>query len=212
MKKIILFLAFVAFFYAFAFSQKPGFGFSVGPTLSCMKYKYDDGYTYKGKMRPGFTIGAFADVNLASSIRFRPELNYTMKAIKFKDSNGSYEEEEKQTLNYIEAILDFVYGMECGCGRFFAGLGPGVGYGLGGKYKYKSSYYGNEDGNITFGNDENEDHYKPLQVSGNVVVGFQLKNGFLGQLSFNAGINNIAIESDAKARGNYGALKLGFSF
>ena len=93
MKKNILLMAFIAIMYSTAFSQIPGFGIFAGPTLSCLKYKTDYS-TDKGKMRPGFTVGAFADIGLSQAIHFRPELGYVMKAIKFKESDqsGSWEE------------------------------------------------------------------------------------------------------------------------
>ena len=121
----------------------------------------------------------------------------------------------KQTLNYIDLSLNVVYETTCSSGSFYGGLGPGVGFGIGGKWKYKEMYGSTtytEDGSIKFGNDENEDHYKALQVSGNVLAGYQLKNGVFGELNYNIGINNIAIENGAKARGSYGAFKLGFRF
>jgi hypothetical protein len=179
-----------------------------------MKGKYQ-GDSEKSDSKAGVTVGVLADVPVAESICFRPGLNWTQKGAKFKESGTGYSSEIKQTLNYVELLLNVLYCSQAGNGKFFAGLGPALGFGIGGKYKDKTTAAGQTDedsGDIKFGNNENEDHYKAFEFAGNATAGYELPNGFFIALSYYLGLSNLVIngDSDNSVKNRYFAIRIGY--
>ena len=122
--------------------------------------------------------------------------------------------ETSQTLNYVELPLNFIYNAPAGNGKFFAGLGPVVNYGISGKGKMKMTGESDVSEDINFGNDEDQDDYKPFEFAGNVLAGYEFSNGLFVAASYNAGLSNIAIggDSDNSLKNRYFGLRIGFKF
>jgi len=214
MKKIIVLTVMISVLCISSFSQNTRFGVNAGAALASMKGKYQ-GDSQKSDGKAGITVGVLADVPVAESFCFRPFLNFIQKGGKWKESGSGYSYDDKHTLSYIELLLNFLYCSPAGNGKFFAGVGPALAYGVGGKYKSKGTAGGqtyNESGDIKFGNNENEDDYKPFEFAGNVMAGYELPGGLFVALSYYLGLSNLVIngDSDNSARNRYFGIRVGY--
>src|SRR4030095_5613053 len=135
MKKILLGCTFLTLMTA-AFSQDIKFGIQAGTAIASQKAK-QSGVSITSDSKFGFTVGVISDISIAESFTFKTALNLPQKGSKFNISDGSESMESSQTLNYIELPLNFLYHAPAGKGKFIAGLGPVVNYGISGKAKVK---------------------------------------------------------------------------
>jgi len=195
-----------------AFSQDIRFGIQAGTAIASQKAK-QSGISITSDGKVGFTVGVTSDISIAESFTFQPSLNFTQKCSKFNVSDGSESMESSQTLNYIELPLNFLYHAPAGKGKFFAGLGPVVNYGISGKAKVKMGGESMSE-DINFGSNEDEDDYKPFEFSGNILAGYEFSNGVFVAANYNAGLSNIAVggDSDNSLKNRYFGVKLGFKF
>jgi hypothetical protein len=113
--------------------------------------------------------------------------------------------------------LNFLYCSQAGNGKFFAGLGPGVSFGIGGKYKDKTTTGGQtieEEGDIKFGNNATDDDYKGLDFGGNIIAGYEFGPGIFVALNYYLGLSNLVIDgdSDNSAKNQYFGIRLGYFF
>ena len=195
-----------------AFSQDIRFGIQAGTAIASQKAK-QSGISITSDGKVGFTVGVTSDISIAESFTFQPSLNFTQKGSKFNVSDGSESMESSQTLNYIELPLNFLYHAPAGKGKFFAGLGPVVNYGISGTAKVKMGGESMSE-DINFGSNEDEDDYKPFEFSGNILAGYEFSNGVFVAANYNAGLSNIAVggDSDNSLKNRYFGVKLGFKF
>src|SRR6185436_15021288 len=211
MKKILLGCTFLTLMSA-AFSQNARFGIQAKTAIASQKAK-QSGISITTHSKVGFTLGVISEISIAESFTFQPALNFTQKGSKFNVNDGSESMESSQTLNYIELPLNFLYNAPAGKGKFFAGLGPVVNYGISGKVKVKMGGESMSE-DINFGSNEDEDDYKPFEFSGNVLAGYEFSNGVFVAANYNAGLSNIAVggDSDNSLKNRYFGVRLGFKF
>jgi hypothetical protein len=213
MKKIIALTVMISICTFFAYGQDTRFGVTAGAAIASMKAKSGGvSLTTDGKIGP--TVGVLASIPVTEMFRFLPILSFLQKGGKLKYSGSGYTSEEKQTLSYLELLLNMVYYAPAGNGSFFAGLGPAISFGMSGKYKYKETGQPDEEGDIEFGSNENTDHYKPLEVGGNLIAGYEFANGFFAALNYNLGLSNIDVEgnSDNSSKTRYFGIRVGYFF
>lgn len=213
MKKVFLGFTFLSLISAAAFSQDIKFGIQAGTAIASQKAK-QSGVSITSDSKVGFTVGAIADISIAENFTFQPGLNFTQKGSKFSISEGSESMESTTTLNYLELPLNFVYKAPAGNGKFFAGLGPVVNYGISGKSKMKMTGEGEVSEDIKFGTNENEDDLKPFEFAGNILAGYEFSNGVFVAANYNAGLSNIAVggDSDNSFKNRYFGFRVGFKF
>ncbi|MEP6513257.1 MAG: porin family protein [Parafilimonas sp.] len=198
MKKILLVIFAVAAISAL--HAQASFGIQAGATFASEKAKFG-GVSFNLDTKVGFTAGVVASVPLASDLSFDPSLNFTQKG--GKTSAGG--DELKETLNYIELPLNFVYNFDAGAGDFFVGLGPSLSVGVSGKDKS-----GSESVDVNFGS--NADELKAFEFGGNILAGYKLENGIFIAVNYNAGLSNLSNDSDAKVHNNYFGVRVGYMF
>lgn len=106
------------------FGQSINFGVTGGAVLTSINV---DGYNDEGTSQPsiGLTVGLFAEIYLSDYIIFQPGLNYMQKGGTWEFPSGT----DKFKLNYLELPLNLLYKK----GKFMAGAGPSIGFGLNGK-------------------------------------------------------------------------------
>ena len=209
MKKSLLAFSFLAVIGATAFSQNIKWGIQAGAAIASQQAKYS-GISITSDSKVGFTLGVLSDIAITDNFTFQPGLNFTQKGSKFSDSDG----EVTQTLNYVDLPLNFLYHAPAGKGKFFAGLGPVVNYGISGKVKMTTTGEPEVSEDVKFGNDEAEDNYKPFEFGGNILAGYEFSNGVFAAASYNAGLSNIAVggDSDNTIKNRYFGVKIGFKF
>ena len=190
-------------------AQKTSFGITTGPVFPSYKVKIES-IAITSDIKVGFTAGVMSSIAMGKSFSFQPGLNFIQKG-------GTYEEEgttDKTTLNYLELPFNFVYHTNSAKGKFFAGAGPSLSYGISGKDEWDDGYY-QETTEIKFGS-EDDDDLKQLEIGINVLAGYQLKNGLFFAANYNMGINNIMSESfeDYKTsyHNRYFAIRIGYLF
>ena len=212
MKKTFLGCTFLTLISAAAFSQDIKFGIQAGTAIASQKAK-QSGISITTDSKVGFTVGVISDISISENFTFQPALNFTQKGSKFNYSDGSESIESSQTLNYIELPLHFLFNAPAGNGKFFAGLGPVVNYGISGTAKVKMGGESMSE-DVSFGSNEDEDDYKPFEFSGNVLAGYEFSNGLFVAANYNAGLSNIAVggDSDNSLKNRYFGVKLGFKF
>ena len=213
MKKSLLAFSFLTIISATAFSQDIKWGIQAGAAIASQQAK-QSGITITSDSKIGFTLGVLSDISITDNFTFQPGLNFTQKGSKFSMTDGGESMESTQTLNYVELPLNFLYNAPAGKGKFFAGLGPVVNYGISGKVKVKMTGEPEISEDVNFGNDEAEDNYKPFEFAGNVLAGYEFSNGVFLAANYNAGLSNIAVggDSDNSVKNRHFGVKLGFKF
>ena len=213
MKKVFLSLLLLAGI-ATVNAQDIKFGINAGVTFASQKGK-TSGVSITSDSRAGFTVGGQVDVPLGSSFVFQPGLSFTQKGGKFDLTFMDYKLESNTSLNYLELPLNFLYQANAGTGKFFAGAGPSLAFGLGGKAKNTETENGvtlKSEEDINFGNKEDDD-FKPLEIGANILAGYEFSNGIFVAANYNLGLNDIAADgSDATAKNRYFGVKVGFKF
>jgi hypothetical protein len=198
------------------------FGIHLGGNLASAKIK-DDGGGLLGlspESKLGFLAGVTAEIPIATSVHFRPELNFVQKGYKIFFSEdfgtGPFEVDGKETLNYLELPLNITYSLPAGKNKVFLGAGPSIGLGLSGKYKFTTEFPGQptetEEGDTNFGGDEAEDDYKPLDLGLNINGGFQLTTGFFLKLAYTFGMSNLSHDSETSFKNKGFAFSIGYFF
>jgi Outer membrane protein beta-barrel domain len=192
MKRIIVLTAMILVLNIFCFSQNTRFGINAGATASFMKSRYQGVIEETdGTQKFGVTAGVMIDVKLARNFCFTPSLNFTQKGAVYRYENAGISRGER-TLNYTELLLNVLYCVPAGDGRFSIGLGPGISFGMNGKYKDEMNYGDPRKGDIKFGNGES-DEYKPLDFGGNVMTAYEFSSGVTLALNYYLGLNNLAV-------------------
>jgi Outer membrane protein beta-barrel domain len=206
-KKILLAAIAITCIVNIGKSQRTSFGFAAGATFSNI-YAEVDGERDHGKIKPGLTFGAVADISLGNKCSFQPALNFVQKGT--KDEDEDYGEKMKLNFNYLELPLNLLYKGNSGGGHFFVGGGPAVSYALSGKSTYE--YNGDkEKQSIHFGGRDNDD-FKAFDFSLNGLIGFQASSGVFVAFNYTHGLGNLFINGsdDGKLRNTSFGLKIGY--
>lgn len=214
MKRVILSPLLLIFFIT-AYTQSIKYGLTAGATFGSQRVQAGNiGITADSRI--GFTIGGLADIPIAAQFVFQPALNFTQKSSRFSIFQDGEGVEATQTLNYIELPLNVLFRTDAGKGKFFAGAGPSLAFGISGHGKTKTTFSGQteeESSSIKFGNNETEDDYKPLDFGGTLITGYELNNGAFIALNYNFGFSDIALASEeASIKNKYFGVRVGFKF
>ncbi|WP_462255398.1 porin family protein [Ferruginibacter sp.] len=218
MKKTVLFVALSA--AAFAVQAQTTFGAHAGINGAMITSKSTGGgqtTTEKSDTKVGLTVGVNAEIPIASSLVFRPELNFIQKGGKKTESSGGVSSEYKITMNYLELPLNVVYKFS-GSG-LFAGAGPSLGYGISGKYKTKFTAGSNtteDNTDIKFDGEknatDNKFHLKGLDFGANFLVGYQFSNNLVLKANYTLGLSNISPEDNSSLKNTGLGFTIGYRF
>jgi hypothetical protein len=139
----------------------------------------DDGSVDDAKQLASFHVGIIADVPLGTGLlSFQPGLLFTGKGSETMSGSTASSNYSKQTFNpkYIEIPANFVFKLPLGKEyKFFAGAGPYLGIGVGGKNKVMGRIAGLEyssEKEIRFSNDD------PTTISEEEGTGFGIMRRF----------------------------------
>lgn len=171
-----------------------------GINLSKVNYTADAGlfgpgvtFSTSTSMAIGLKVGVVADLGLSDHFSIQPGIFYSMKNGKTTyDVNAgiiNVSAEQTTKLNYIDIPVMALYKFDVGPGKLFAGIGPNVGIGIGGKREF--SVLGiDSSADVKFGSDS--DQVKRIDFGGNVNVGYELPMGLYLRLSYNMGFVNLS--------------------
>jgi hypothetical protein len=168
------------------------FGLKGGLTLAKMEFEDDEGKNTK--FNTGFHIGALVALDLPLGLEFETGLYLNQKGFKIEESF----EGETFTMSivplYIDVPLKLNYKIEAGPAAIFFGAGPTISYGIGGKYKFEGM--GEEESeDISWGNDEEEDDFKPLDLGIGIQLGVRFSK-IQVSASYDMGLSNINTYED----------------
>jgi hypothetical protein len=226
MKKVLLFTAFAV--AGFATQAQVKFGAHAGVNVASVNSESTSGTTtrkLKYDSKVGFTLGVVAEIPIATSLFFRPELNFIQKGGKNEESEvifgTTYSTKSTISTNYLEIPLNILYKFEAGGGNIFVGAGPSIGYGLSGKDKFKSTVgstttedtytikFDGKDNATATGNDT---HLKALDFGANFLAGYQLSNNLFFKASYTIGLSNISPDDNTSFKNKGFGFTIGYMF
>jgi hypothetical protein len=169
--------------------SKTTFGVRAGVNFTNMNGEDEDGDKLDhNKMKVGFHVGVNAEIPLADEFFLQPGVLFSTKGTKI-DAGG----DPKVNLSYIEVPVNFLYKADLGTGKLLMGVGPYVGFGIGGKIKGDGA-----DVDIKFKNDLGEEelmddnvYFKRIDMGGNLLFGYEFTNKFSVQLNAQLGLINL---------------------
>lgn len=187
-------------------AQKPHMGVQFGGTFGSYKTE-SDGLTLTAKVKPAVTFGLAFEVPMGNMVTFRPALNFVQKGGKLKMAGL----EDKLTTNFLEVPLNITVDHKTAHGKFFAGAGPSLSMGLGGKDKWTFNSESGTD-KVKFG--KNKD-FKKVEAGVGVLAGYRGTSGLMIAASYNTSVSNAVSHNDgynSKFYNRYYALRIGYMF
>lgn len=178
-----------------------------GVNLANISNKDNGGYNDANNLT-SWQVGIIGDFELAEFLAIQPGLLYTGKGIKWQNGDPGEIGYQKLTFNpqYLELPVNLVFKTPTGGARFFAGAGPYVAMGIGGKFKgdgvvdFSRSIVWSDDDPLT---EEEEGagvfRAKRFDYGLNALVGVEVKNLVI---SANYGLGLAKIQSTANSSSN----------
>ncbi len=205
-KKIVLFgisvlaISFLILPYEKAQAQAR-IGIKGGINFANMKYEPQD-QTEGVPDANSFTsyhVGLIADLPIAMGLSLQPGIMLNSKGSKFEYNSDVVDFTKIVNPIYIDVPVNVLFKPQLGDHtKFYVGLGPYIGFGVGGKVSYDAetplgdAY---KDHDIEFGSD-NGDDLKAVDVGGNVLAGFEFGNGLILGAQYGLSFTNNAPEGD----------------
>lgn len=181
---------------SFASVAQTSFGIRAGVNFQNLNGKEADGDKLDNKLKTGVNVGVTADIPVVSPDYFvQTGVLFSTKGAKI-EGPGDF----KVKLSYLEIPLTFLYKPVLGEGRLLLGVGPYLGYALGGKVG---------DVDLDFDND-----FKRFDAGGNLLFGYQFTNKISAQLNAQLGLVNIGQNDagDATVKNTGFGVSLGYHF
>lgn len=187
------------------------FGIRAGVNFQNLNGKDSDGDKLENKMKTGFNLGVTADIPVVSPDYFvQTGLLFSTKGAKL-DQAGS---DDKLNISYLEVPITFLYKPMLGTGKLLLGVGPYIGFAVGGKM-------GNQD--LKFDNEislqqASEPYLKRFDAGGNILFGYEFSQKISAQLNAQLGLVNInpkiegGLEGDATVKNTGFGVSLGYHF
>ena len=166
-------------------------GAELGLNMANMAIKSKAG-TAKTSYKPGFAIGIPADIALGPHMYFQPGAFFEMSGCKFAGPpTGKY------AINTVTIPLNFEYksGEKCGS-RFFVGIGPYIGYNVGGSYGTDAyGFVPATDVTLKIGTGK-EDQLKALDIGAGINFGYILKVRLYARAHYQMGFTDLNPAAD----------------
>lgn len=189
MKKLILSLTAVSLF-ATASNAQLAIAPELGLNLANMAFKTPS-VTLNTSMKVGLAVGGVVDLGITDNIYFQPGIFYLMNGCNY--TGGSYNVSTLQ----IPLNFEYKFGKDGGT-RFFVGVGPYLGYNVGGKVK--DDQLGSS--SLKIGSAKADangpgDDLKALDLGFGVNVGYLLTSGFYARAHYQMGLVNLDPNGDS---------------
>jgi hypothetical protein len=210
MKTKIFTISAVFIFLTITMQAQIGFGILGGINFQNLNGKNSSGYKLKNDLAPGFHVGGNIQLQVAPDFFFQPGILFTTKGANDNDASPSL----KYRISYLELPLNMVYKGLLGKGYFMIGLGPYLGYGIGGKVKFDNGATSKiEFRNVVEANETSMATFlRAFDAGGNIFVGYELASGIFIQLNTQLGMLKINPE-DRRISNDISSIKnTGFGF
>ena len=200
-------------------NARPAFGLLGGVNFQNLNGKDASGATLENDMIIGYHVGFNVQLPIVPEFYFQPGLLFSTKGAKTVTGPVT----STYSLSYLELPLNFVYKGLLGAGYVMVGFGPYLGYGIMGKANHEggSLSYDNDiefTNTIEAGDPLTTTYFKPLDVGGNVFVGYEMAGGLFFQLNSQLGLLTINPEdnrfpdNDLAIKNTGFGLSLGYRF
>lgn len=195
-----IFLLFIFFITTLAIRAQFGYGVKVGAGVATLHTTLFDKFY---SVSPSWHAGAFATYTIDNSFLVQSTLLYITKGYREYVREGSFSYNDYFRVNYLELTpLQFFFTPKVKKGNLLLGIGPYVGYGLGGKWKQKglTDLIDDTKGKLIFENDlknYNGDitvglYGKKLDWGGVLSLGYKFKNRCSVTIDGGGSLVNIA--------------------
>lgn len=221
--RIIQFLAafiFLAVTVSLQAQQEEGgmsFGIRAGVNFQNINGKDENGDKLENDLATRFHAGVQVDLPIAPEFYIQPGVLFTMKGAKTEERILEQTVNGDISLSYIEVPVNFLYKPMLGSGHLLLGIGPYFAFGIGGKGKYESGGV-DTDFDVNFQNDVGVDddidalYFRPMDIGGNLLFGYQFAGGLFVQLNAQLGLTKINPNYDAFPDDDSSFQNTGFGF
>lgn len=196
---------------SFASYSQTTFGIRGGVNFQNLNGKDAAGDKLENKVKVGVNVGVTADIPVVAPDYFvQTGLLFSTKGAKL-DNVGS---NDKINISYLEVPITFLYKPMLGTGRLLLGVGPYIGFAVGGKAGDQDLKFDNQ---ITV-QQANGAYLKRFDAGGNIIAGYQFTNHLSAQLNAQLGLVNInpkiegGLGGDASVKNTGFGVSLGYSF
>jgi hypothetical protein len=176
-------------------------------------------YEVKTKIRPAFHAGIIADIALAKNFSLQPGLFFSSKGAKLEQmvpdaADSLHKVTSTARLNYLELPVNFLYKHELGPGKIFAGFGPYLAYGVGGKIITTQAHYDSPELEVKFENRKdysaNVAYVRPLDAGANFIAGYEFKMGLVFSVNYSLGLTNTSPYESETEKNHYLGISVGY--
>lgn len=190
------------------------FGIRAGINFQNLNGKDVTGDKLENDLKVGFNAGITADIPVAAPDYFvQTGLLFSTKGAKFNDGLGG---DTKVNLSYLEVPITLLYKPVLGKGRLLLGVGPYLGFAVGGKVDEESIKFEKE---ITVAQaSSGVPYFKRFDAGGNIVFGYMFTENVSAQINAQLGLVNVSpkieggLEGDQTVKNTGFGLSLGYSF
>lgn len=206
---------------AFSQDQRTSFGIRGGVNFQNINGKDFNNNDLDFDLVTRFHVGVTVDIPIAPEFYIQPGLLYTTKGAKSESEFLGLYSALDYNLSYLELPIHFLYKPVLGNGHLILGVGPYLGYGIGGKAKYTLNSISSE-GDIEYTNEYDglydPNNFKPLDIGGNLFFGYEFAAGIRIQVNTQLGLVNInskntTLNDDNTSFRNTGfGLSIGYQF
>ncbi len=187
-----------------------------GVTFSGSSYRPNADFAQTSTQQPmvGFTAGVGYDIFINDRFSVVPEINFVQKGMNVSEvdypDGYEYKLNSEYKLNYLEVpvLVKLKFG---GVTKFYVNAGPSVALGLGGTYKFRSTFGGlplNEDVNskIKFADKPTDYDGNNVYIDNRIDAGIQVGAGavLFGKVNidvrYTTGVTNLINDTDFKNR------------
>ncbi len=120
MKNIMIFMVVLSVVFMGTLSAE-GIGYGAKAGLNLANITGDE--VEEAKIKPGMTIGGFATIPLGDKLSVRPEILFTQKGYRIKESEEGYEYKGKAKMNWLDipilAVYEVAEGIKAFVGPYF---------------------------------------------------------------------------------------------
>ena len=212
MKAAFLTAILFAFVSYVSYSQT-SFGIRAGVNFQNLNGEDADGDKLDNKLKVGFNAGVTADIPVAAPDYFvQTGLLFSTKGAKIEGGG----DDNKVNLSYVEIPITFLYKPMLGQSRLLLGVGPYIGFAVGGKAGDTDISFEKE---ITLAQAASgTPYFKRFDAGGNLLFGMQFTENLSAQLNAQLGLVNInpkiegGLDGDATVKNTGFGISLGYHF
>jgi hypothetical protein len=132
-----------------------------------------------------FNVGVNAEVPIGTDWFIQPGILYKTKGTKAPQTGY------KMNVGYIEVPVYALYKPDLGDGRLLLGVGPYIGFGVGGKVNSKAITFTNSVSSADYSLNQAA-YIKRVDAGGNLLIGYEFASNLSFQLNAQLGLANIA--------------------